>query len=201
MDAPKTLGNAGERACRQALLRAPHINALTILVDELRDSLGPGYLVPYFDPLDGGVRARVLYLLEAPGRKAVQSGFVSRNNPDETAKNFFLLNAEAGIPREATVIWNAVPWYIGTSTRIRAANVSDVARAEDSLKRLLHLLTNLAFVVFVGTKARHARSVVARERPDVRVREIPHPSPMFVNRAPENRDRILFVLKELSTQL
>ena len=40
--------------------------------------------------------AAILYLLEAPGRRAIESGFVSRDNPDETAKNFFLLNIEAG---------------------------------------------------------------------------------------------------------
>ena len=31
--------------------------------------------------------------------KSVGSGFVSRNNPDETAKKFLLLIQEAGLPR------------------------------------------------------------------------------------------------------
>ncbi len=73
--------------------------------------------VPHFDPLDGGINARVLFLLEAPGAKAVASGFVSRNNPDETARNFFDLNMAAGIARRDTVCWNVVPWYIGTGTK------------------------------------------------------------------------------------
>ena len=41
-------------------------------------------MIPHFDPLDGGSNAQVLFLMEAPGPKASASGFVSRNNPDET---------------------------------------------------------------------------------------------------------------------
>jgi hypothetical protein len=66
-----------------------------------RTQFGSG--IPYFDPWDGGTAAEALYLLEAPGAKAVLSGFISRNNPDETVKNFFQLNQQAGIPRKRTV--------------------------------------------------------------------------------------------------
>ena len=65
-------------------------------------------------------------LLEAPGPKAVLSGFVSRNNPDGSAKNFFEFNAQAKIPRKLTVTWNVVPWYIGDGKRIRSANRADL---------------------------------------------------------------------------
>jgi hypothetical protein len=65
-------------------------------------------------------------LLEAPGGRAVGSGFVSRNNPDETAKNFFLLNQEAGLPRSRTVTWNVVPWYVGSGEKIRAVTDADI---------------------------------------------------------------------------
>jgi hypothetical protein len=61
--------------------------------------MGPDHAIPYFDPLDGGVGASVLFLLEAPGPRAVASGFISRDNPDETAKNFHEFNAAAGLAR------------------------------------------------------------------------------------------------------
>ncbi len=96
-DRPKSLGDPDERLARSALLRLPHVAALTDFVNRLRQAMGPQYGIPYFDPLDGGISAKILYLLEAPGPRAVDAGFISRNNPDETAKNFYLLNEEAGI--------------------------------------------------------------------------------------------------------
>jgi uracil-DNA glycosylase len=167
----------------------------------MREAKGPGYEIPDFDPLDGGTDAQVLFLLEAPGPKATASGFVSRNNPDETAKNFFLLNTEAGIVRSRTVIWNAVPWYIGTGTKIRPAKRDDVRAADEWLAELLQALHRLRFVVFVGQKALHARNLVQAARPDVEVVTMPHPSPMFINRASGNRKRVLDVLQELSARM
>jgi hypothetical protein len=40
-----------------------------------------------------------LFVLEAPGPQAVRSGFMSRNNPDETAKNWFDPSRDTGINR------------------------------------------------------------------------------------------------------
>jgi len=145
--------------------------------------------------------AELLYLLEAPGAKAVRSGFISRNNPDETAKNFFELNQAAGIPRERTAIWNIVPWYIGTEIRIRAAARADIEAGIPSLIRLLTLLPKLRAVVLVGRKAERAASVVSQLRPGVRVLRSPHPSPLFINNARGNRERILNILREAATYL
>ena len=201
MDAPKTLASGSECASRTALLTQPHVAGLAHLLERMRKAKGPGYEIPNFDPLDGGTDAQVLFLLEAPGPKAVASGFVSRNNPDETAKNFFLLNAEAGIDRRRTVTWNAVPWYIGSGTKIRPAKRDDVREADEWLTELLATLDRLCFVVFVGKKALHAQGVVRSARPDLEVMTMPHPSPMFINRASANRSRILAVLQELSVRM
>jgi hypothetical protein len=171
---------------------------LVRLVERIRKAKGPSYKIPDFDPLDGGINAHVLFILEAPGRKSVISGFVSRNNPDETAKNFFLLNDEVGIDRRRTIIWNAVPWYIGSATKIRPAKREDVLEADEWLEVLLVTLQQLQIVVFVGKKALHAQGVVMRCRPDVIVVTMPHPSPMFINRAPGNRERVLVALQNLS---
>lgn len=201
MDTPKSLASELERTARTDLLSKPHVEELARFVERLRKAKGPDHEIPDFDPLDGGTDAKVLFLLEAPGPKAIASGFISRNNPDETAKNFFLLNAEAGIERRHTVTWNAVPWYIGSGTRIRPARRDDVREADAWLAELLSILSELRFVVFVGQKALHAQGVVRATRPDVEVMAIPHPSPMFVNRAPRNRERILSALRSLSAQL
>jgi uracil-DNA glycosylase len=201
LDAPKTLAGGEERARRQLLLLQHHVLPLTQLTGRIRSAMGPSYQVPEFDPLDGGVESEVLFLLEAPGPKAVASGFVSRNNPDETARNFFLLNAEAGIDRRLTVTWNAVPWYIGTGAKIRPATARDVREADQWLTELLTHLVKLRIVVLVGRKSVHARNIVAAERPGVAILEMPHPSPMHVNRHPDNRSHILSVLREVASRM
>ena len=201
MDHPKTLASAHERALRSALLTQNHVKKLTDLVLKMRETKGSGYGIPDFDPLDGGVDAQVLFLLEAPGPKAIASGFISRDNPDETAKNFFLLNAEAAIDRRNTITWNAVPWYIGSGIKIRPATRDDVREADGWLVELLALLKQLHIVVFVGKKALHAQHVAMQSRPDVEIVSMPHPSPMFINRAPNNRSQILTVLNEVCARL
>jgi hypothetical protein len=195
MDAPKSLRDPQVRQARVEAIEQPHVARLTGFVRELQAEMGPEYSIPYFDPADGGTNATVLYLLEAPGAGATKSGFVSRDNPDETAKNFFLLNREAGIDRGKTVIWNVVPWYIGNGKGIRAAKARDPTAGANSLARLFGLLPKLQCVVFLGAHAAQAAPIVATLRPGLPTFEVPHPSPVFVNRAPGNRERILSVLR------
>jgi hypothetical protein len=145
-----------------------------------------GDCVPHFDPLDGGVQARVLFLLEAPGPNAVVSGFLSRDNDDETAKNMFDLLAEAGLERRDTVLWNVVPWYIGDGNRIRGAGTSDFALARRDLSRLLKLLRRLRVIVLVGLKAQAAWDLAGLEPHHFIVRTW-HPSGQVLNRWPERR--------------
>jgi uracil-DNA glycosylase len=197
-DRAKLLDEPEARRVRLSQLHETHIGPLTAFVESLRAEAGSGVAIPYFDPWDGGVKADILFLLEAPGPKAVRSGFISRNNPDETAKNFFDLNLQAGIPRERTVSWNVVPWYIGTGAKIRGANPADLEGGLRPLPRLLDLLPNLRAVVFLGRKAQKARPPVERLRPNVSLFVCPHPSPLFVNHAPGNRDRILAVLRDVA---
>jgi hypothetical protein len=87
-DQPKSLGYIHERRSRLARLRESHVAPLTDFVERVRQERGCGDHFPYFDPFDGGVNARCLFVLEAPGPKAVESGFILRNNPDESARNF-----------------------------------------------------------------------------------------------------------------
>ncbi len=196
-DAPKLLGSPEACTARRRQLSELHVAPLSALVASLRKECGQDLAIPDFDPWDGGIRAQILYLLEAPGGRAVASGFVSRNNPDETAKNFFELNQAAGVPRKCTVIWNIVPWYVGTGERIRPVVRADIEAALPFFRQLLDLLPRLRAAVLVGRKAERAADVLAGMRPDIRVFRSPHPSPLFVNRAPGNRGRILRVLREV----
>jgi uracil-DNA glycosylase len=200
-DRPWLLHAEAARLGRRAELTAPHIAPLTAFVQRLRTATGVERDIPDFDPWDGGVEAECLFLLEAPGPQAVASGFVSRNNPDVSARNFFDLNTEAGIARERTVAWNIVPWYIGTGARIRAATRSDIAAGLGHLGELLDLLPRLRAIVLVGRKAQAAQPTVRSLRPSQTVFLVPHPSPKFVNRRPGNREVLLGKLREIATFL
>jgi hypothetical protein len=199
VDQPKILADPAAREARRAQLSAPHVAPLREFAALLRVKAGSG--VPDFDPWDGGTGARVLFLLAAPGRRAIDSGFVSRNNPDETAKNFFQLNREAGIDRRLTVTWNIVPWYLGDGAKIRAARRTDLEAGLPSLAMLWALLPKLSTIVLPGRKAQRAGKLIETHRPDFKVFRSPHPSPMFVNRAPGNRGQILEVLQAVAAYL
>ncbi len=116
-----------------------------------------------------------MFLLEAPGPKARNSGFVSMNNPDETARNFFEVSREAGINRKRIIIWNAVPWYIGSGSKIRPADSRDLAAGVGYLPELLLLLPKLRGVVLVGKKAKKAEHQVRDAAPHLDLFCSPHP--------------------------
>jgi uracil-DNA glycosylase len=200
-DEPKLLGNFAALEARLAELYDSHIAPLTAFVKTLRAQRGLDYKIPYFDPWDGGIAAEILFLLEAPGPKARDSGFISRNNPDETAKNFFLLNQQAGIPRKQTITWNIVPWYLGSASRIRPANPNDIDVGILPLKSLLDLLPKLLAIVLVGKKAQHRSIYISKLRPEIRIFNSWHPSPRCLARYPGKRDEILIVLREVAKYL
>jgi uracil-DNA glycosylase len=170
-------------------------------VRRLRQGVESEKQIPFFDPFDGGIAATCLYLLEAPGARAVSSGFISRNNPDESAKNFFELNREAGIPREATVTWNIVPWYIGSGQKIRPARSEDLAAGIPHLVELLLLLPALRIVVIMGQKPTAAERHIRTVRPEIEIVRSPHPSPLYVNHRPNNRENILKAFRTVSQRL
>ncbi|MGC4043031.1 MAG: uracil-DNA glycosylase [Armatimonas sp.] len=186
-DAPYTLASAKERERRTALLYEPHIMPLVAHLKGVRKAMGSNYEMPSFDPLDGGIHARALFLLEAPGPKAVGSAFISRNNPDPTARNLCELLASAGIARKDTLIWNIVPWYVGDGEgRIRAVTPSDIGSALPHLKSLLELLPELRVIVLVGKKAQSAASEI-RLMSEVPLVMTHHPSARVFNVWPEKR--------------
>src|SRR5215216_7837955 len=125
-DKPKSLCDDAVVEERHSFIHEPHVADLTLFVDNMRKEEGRGRDIPYFDPLDGGTNAQCLFLFEAAGGKAVESGFISRNNCDETARNSFLLNEEVGLERQCTVAWNIVPWALRETGRNRAPRHGDI---------------------------------------------------------------------------
>ena len=201
IDKPKTLRDPIAIQARLARIFDPHISPLTNFVETIRKETGLSREIPYFDPLDGGIKAQCLFLFEAPGRRAVGSGFISRNNPDETAKNFYELNHKAALPRELTIAWNIVPWYIGTGSKIRPANGQDIAQGKEYLFRLLSLLPHLKVIVLSGRKAQKAETLLHDNGLSITLIKMPHPSPLFVNNSPENKYKILRPLQAIKKQL
>ena len=151
--APRSLRDPVERVRRKAMLDLPHVKPLADYAATLR--LREGAEVPDFDPLDGGITAQVLFLLEKPGPMTSEtgrrtgSGFVSRDNDDPTAAATWRFMRQAGIARSATVIWNVIPWWNGTIALTRAELAAGMACLPDLLRRLPHLKA----VVMVGRRA------------------------------------------------
>ncbi|MFG6082157.1 uracil-DNA glycosylase [Paracoccus litorisediminis] len=173
---PRSLARPEMLARRRGMLDSPHILPLRDYALELR-SEGRGF-VPDLDPMDGGIEARFLFLLEKPGPMTDPartgkpgSGFVSRDNDDPTAAAIFSFMQQAAIPRKETVIWNTIPWWNG---------VTDISGREwpDGLARLeglMTLLPKLEAAVLIGRKAQRARRLL--EAKGLAVWASAHPSP------------------------
>jgi hypothetical protein len=200
-DRPRLLRDPEALASRLGEIEQAHIAPLTAFVRRLRERAGPQASIPFFDPWDGGVGAEVLLLLEAPGPQARNSGFVSRNNPDVTASNLFELTKEANIARTRTILWNVVPWYIGAGARIRPASAGDISSGIESLDELLSLLPQIRGVALLGRKAQKAEAHIRTLRPNLFVESCPHPSPVFVNRRPVNREVLLSSFRRIQARM
>jgi uracil-DNA glycosylase len=153
IDAPRLHRDPREVERKLALLAEPHIAPLTAFVRRLRAQLGEES-VPWFDPTEAGVEARILLLLQSPGDKAAPptgSGFISPHNNDQSAENMWGIQQELGIDRRRELVtWNVVPWYVPRRQPLREA---DFARARPMLSELLDLLPDLRAVVLFGDKA------------------------------------------------
>ena len=202
---PRTLANAEAVADRRSRLDAPHLEPLNELVRAIREQRSEA--VPWFDPESGGVNARVLLVLEAPGPKAApsprgskvtSSGFVSLDNDDQTAANLQGLVREAALERNLLLMWNIVPWYLGNAdhTKIAAAHARDVDAGGPWLRELVALLGDLRVAVLLGEKAlRGWFRVSSQMLVPVPVLAAPNPSPRSLQPHPQRRQAILEALR------
>lgn len=205
---PRAHRNPTFLAEKLARIDESHVGPLNGLVRDIKAEIGGE--VPWFDPDSGGVHARALLLYEAPGARAtgpsgprgraVGSGVISPDNNDATAENSWLLYQEANLARHLTVVWNIVPWYIGTPTAIRGANSDDVADAQPYLDRLIRLLPDLRVVVALGDNARDGwlRYLLREDAPLLPTLACPHPSPRVLQVRPAHRKLILAALNRVT---
>jgi hypothetical protein len=173
-DQPRLLKYPEFIARRRAELTKEHIAPLAKFAESLRKCKMDE--IPDFDPWDGGTRARALFLFEKPSSKAAASGFISRNNDDQTAENIFNFMVEAEIPRKKVCIWNVVPGWNG-KRKVTDAELDAGVRA---LRELFPLLSRLTVVVFVGKKA--ARALPLLDGTLLKIDQSPHPSPQVKGR-------------------
>lgn len=183
-NAARSMRDERVRIARRAMLDLPHIKPLSNFAADLR--IRYGVEAPEFDPLDGGIHARIVFLFEKPGPMTSSlkagragSGFISRDNDDPSAEATFNFMAAAGIPREDTVTWNVVPGWNGTRKITGAELRAGVLEA----RNLLALLPRARTVVLVGKKA--ARASTLFEDAGFSVFQSWHPSPLVRARWPD----------------
>jgi uracil DNA glycosylase len=59
----------------------------------------------------------------------------------------------------------------------------------------------LRIIVLGGKKAQKAEALIIATYPEITIVKMPHPSPLFVNNAPENKFKILQILQAVQAQL
>ncbi|MFJ3057348.1 uracil-DNA glycosylase [Herbaspirillum sp. NPDC087042] len=174
---PRSLKDPAAVEARRALLSEPHIAPLTAYVNSLRSKY-PDWEFPDFDPLDGGVKADLLFLLEKPGpmtspqHKRKGSGFISRDNNDSTAEAVFKFMEQAAIGRKRTLLWNTIPGWNGK----RAIGAGEVRSGLAELSELLILLPSVHTIVLVGGKATRAEKSLRKQ--GYRIECSAHPGPL-----------------------
>lgn len=175
---------------------------LAAFVERIRAEQVLGKEVPDFDPDNGNECAKYLFVLEAPGPKAVESGFVSFENRDQSARNFREQLEASAISRNDIAVWNIVPWYVGNENRskIRAVKGDEVATGTKYLIELVKLLPNLRCIVLVGGAARRAHIPLSAST-SARILACHHPSPRAMNLMPMARSENIevFTYMRLST--
>jgi hypothetical protein len=189
-------------------LTEPHMRPLAECTQQVRDETGGE--VRDFAPDSGGVHARALFLYEAPGarstnptgprKKASGSGLISPTTTTRRPRTPGGLYQDADLPREQTLVWNIVPWYIGSTSKIRSATNDDLIDAQPYVDRLIRLPPHVQVVVALGDKARDRwlRYLLRPDAPLLPTLACPHPSPQVLNIPPQQRDVILAALQRVT---
>jgi hypothetical protein len=179
------MADVGSRAAKLQRVREPRVAPLNAFVDQLR--IRRGGTIPYIDPDWGGVDATILFVLLRPGLRAAESGLLSIENQDLTARYMLELLREAAIPIDASAVWNIVPWY---GPRSELVSSHHIAEGVLYLNEFMLLLPRLRSLVLIGRVAQSAE--LSLKMPSgVRVFRAPHTSPSNLHTNPGQRDIVL----------
>lgn len=189
---PRQYRESAFLAAKYARSTEPHVAPVNRLAAQI--AAATDAVVPGADPDGGGVHARVLLLLETPSRAGgYTTGLISIDNDDTAAANLWRGLDAADLDRSTVLVWNAVPWYVGSADKIRSPTPREVTEGQIWLRRLLDLLPELRVVACFGRAA--ARAVLPL-RPELTARgltllEAPHPSQRVYNRpGAQARERV-----------
>lgn len=197
---PRKHGSPDFLANKRDRFQEEHIAPINELARRIADRTG--LEVPMVDPDSAGINARVLLVLESPGRIGVTSpkgsGMISCDNNDQTAANMWTLHTDTDLRREWCMPWNIVPWYLGSADRNLPASAQDAASGLPYFWDLLDELPYLRAVIAMG---KPASAALASARPQleergVRLLPAPHPSPQNLNTRPDERAAIAKVFRE-----
>ena len=189
---PRRHRDAAFLAAKYTRSTEPHLTPINRLAAQI--AAATNAVVPGPDPDGGGINARVLLLLETPSRAGgYTTGLISVDNDDTAAANLWRGLDAVGLDRRLVLVWNAVPWYVGSADKIRSPTPAEITAGLAWLRRLLDLLPELRVVACFGRAA--ARAVLPL-RPELLSRrltllEAPHPSQRVYNRPGDHaRDRV-----------
>lgn len=196
----RSMRSCAVREERLAMLSQPHMTSLVAYAEDVAARLSVE--VPMFDPADGGVEARILFLKEKPGPKTstarlgfTGSGFISRDNDDPTAEATYDLMQKIGLDRKQTLMWNVIPGWNGT---IKLTD-DERRRGLAEMPRLLALLPKLEVVVLVGKQAWKAEPYFANTQ--IELFKSYHPSRRVQNSYPNHWRSIPAVWAEAASRL
>ncbi|GFG71484.1 MULTISPECIES: uracil-DNA glycosylase [Mycolicibacter] len=167
-------------------IRDPHVKPLNDLADRIADAEGLKHgQVPYVDPDQGGLGARMLVLLDNPSTKAeadTGSGLLSLDNNDRTARNCREAYAHYGVDWQDVVHWNAVPFPVA-GVKNGGSTIAERQRAVPWTREAVALLPNLEIVLLLGVAARDGWKRATVDRPNLYVvpGKIPHCSQRGLN--------------------
>lgn len=167
---------------RKSRIWDAHVAPINGLADEIAAwrNLEPG-LVPYVDPDQGGIHARVLLLLDNPSTMAeagTGSGLLSLDNDDGTASNLRAALARHNIDWKLVTSWNVCPFPTANGKNSDSLK-SERTAAAPWTRRLISLLPQLEIVLPFGVPAREGWRKANIRRAglhDFDGIEIPHPS-------------------------
>ena len=188
-------------ASKMARIRNPHVQPLNDLADRIADSVGlPHGHVPYVDPDQGGIGARVLVLLDNPSTKAeagTGSGLLSLDNDDRTARNCREAYARHGVPWSQVVHWNVVPFPVA-GVKNGGSTATERARAVRWTREFVDQCPDLEAVLLLGAAARDgwARAGIDRGL-YIFPGKIPHCSDRGLN-SPGGRERFEAAIEQVA---
>src|SRR5829696_8341152 len=136
---PRRHRDAAFLAAKYARSAEPHVAPINRLAAQI--AAANNAVVPGADPDGGGINARVLLLLETPSRAGgYTTGLISVDNDDTAAANLWRGLDAVGLDRRLVLLWNAVPWYLGSTEKIRSPTPAEITAGQGWLRELLDLL-------------------------------------------------------------